>query len=240
MVVSRGYDVTSFSRRGENPEPGNEQLDQVTWVKGDATDPGTVNDMVGKADAVVHAIGLLFDVNSGLTDLSVVVSGSNAVPGADSTYDKITRQTAFNVIEAANAKFRLPFSNDKTPVLFVSAAEAGWPEVALGEQVEQNLAPQWLREYLVAKRAVEAKLTSTDSIRPVIFRPSLIWSWTKFDVLPIIPVFNVANAVGVPFVDKTVRVETLAKAIIAGLEDEQVSGVQRFMQMEALEERIQD
>jgi len=49
-------------------------------------------------------------------------------------------------------------------------AQAGWPEVALGEQVE-SVAPQWLKEYLVAKRAVEAKLTSTGSIRPVIFRP---------------------------------------------------------------------
>ena len=65
-------------------------------------------------------------------------------------------------------------------------------------------------------------------------RGSLIWSWDKLDVLPIIPVFNLANAVGVPFVDKTVRVETLADAIVAGIEDDSVSGVQRFMQMEEL------
>ncbi len=56
----------------------------------------------------------------------------------------------------------------------------------------------------------------------------------KFDVLPVIPVFNVASAVGVPFVDKTVRVETLADAIVKGIEDERVEGVQRYMQMEEL------
>lgn len=46
--------------------------------------------------------------------------------------------------------------------------------------------------------------------------------------------FNIASAVGVPFVDKTVRVETLADAIVQGIADEEVEGVQRYMQMEAL------
>merc|ERR1712228_434678 len=92
----------------------------------------------------------------------------------------------------------------------------------------------WLKSYLKAKRAVESRLANTSALRPVIMRPSLIWSWDKLDVLPIIPVFNLASAVGVPFVDKTVRVETLADAIVAGLEDESVEGVQRYVEMEEL------
>merc|ERR1712176_1405591 len=129
---------------------------------------------------------------------------------------------------------KLTNGKKKFPLCFVSAAEAGWPDVALGSTVEDKLAPGWLKKYLAAKRAVEARLTSSAAIRPAIFRPSLIWDWTKFDVLPVIPVFNVASAVGVPFVDKTVRVETLADAIVAGMEDDSVSGVQRYMQMEEL------
>jgi len=66
------------------------------------------------------------------------------------------------------------------------------------------------------------------------FRPSLIWSWDKLDVLPVIPVFNIASALGVPFIDKTIRVEELGKAIVAGLADEGVRGVQRFPEMEDL------
>jgi len=238
LAVARGYKVTSLSRRGENPEPDSKELSAVTWVKGDATNKGTVQGLVDNADAVVHAIGLLFDSNSGLTNLNLVVSGSKSTAGEDSTYDRITRMTAFNVIDAVRGKFRMPFGYSPTPVLFVSAAEAGWPDVALGEQVE-GVAPEWLRQYLAAKRAVEANIQSSpDTIRPVIFRPSLIWSWTKFDVLPVIPFFNIANALGVPFVDKTVTVSTLSKSIIAGLEDASVSGVQRFMQMEQLEKKI--
>lgn len=50
--------------------------------------------------------------------------------------------------------------------------------------------------------------------------------------------FNLAAAVGVPFVDKTVRVETLADAIVAGLEGEQIQGVQRIGQMEKISELV--
>ena len=48
--------------------------------------------------------------------------------------------------------------------------------------------------------------------------------------------FNVLSAVGVPFVDKTVRVETLADAIVQGIVDSDVEGVQRYMQMEELQQ----
>ena len=76
--------------------------------------------------------------------------------------------------------------------------------------------------------------------RPIIVRPSLIWDWKKFDVLPIIPVFNIASALGVPFVDKTVYVSDVGKSIVAGLLDETVSGVQRFAEMETLAATIAD
>lgn len=161
------------------------------------------------------------------------MSGSKSVPGEDSTYDRITRLTAFNLIQALNGRLRMPGSA-RTPVCFVSAAEAGWPDVPFGDRVEA-VAPDWLKAYLAAKRTVEARLgESTGALRPVIYRPSLIWNWKKLDVLPVIPVFNLASALGVPFVDKTVRVETLGKAIVAGLGNEGVEGVQRFPQMEAL------
>jgi len=250
LAVDRGWSVTSLSRRGQKPDDGplglfaDARLDKVRWVAGDATDPATIQALIAEHDAVVHAIGLLFDANSGLANLNLIVSGSGSVPTETSTYDRITRLTAFNVIEAAQAKsevFKFPWEPEPapTPVLFVSAAEAGWPDVSLGPEVETNLAPDWLKEYLKAKRAVEAKIQSTPaSIRPVIVRPSLIWSWDKWDVLPIIPIFNLLNAIGVPFVDKTVTVFTLSKALMAGLENDDVSGVQRFDKMEELEARF--
>jgi len=233
-LVRKGYDVTAVSRRGENPKPGDSVLDQVTWVKGDATDPKTVKDVINNSDGAVHAIGLLFDVDSGLANLNTIVSGSGSLPGESSTYDNITRKTMFNIADAIEGRLSLPFTNEKYPLCFVSAAEAGWPEVSGGSIVEEKLAPEWLKKYLAAKRSVEERLVSSNKIRASIYRPSLIWDWTKFDVLPVIPVFNFASAIGVPFVDKTVRVETLADAIVQGIEDSKVEGIQRYVQMEKL------
>ena len=115
---------------------------------------------------------------------------------------------------------------------------ASAPDVAFGDRVEAA-SPDWLKRYLAAKRAVEAELSSSEGVlRPVIVRPSLIWDWKKFDVLPVIPVFNIASAIGIPFVDKTVRVEDVGRSIVAGLLDEGVSGVQRFDKMESLSEGL--
>jgi len=235
-AVQNGFKVTSLSRRGECPLPNDEWLSQVEWKAGDALDQATVERFVASADAVVHTIGLLFDVDSGLVGLNAFTSASKSKPSDASTYDNITRKTALTVIAALNARAKLPefMGGAPTPMAFMSAAEAGWPEVALGDKVEE-VSPDWLKRYLVAKRAVEAELgRSTDKIRPVIIRPSLIWNWAKLDVLPVIPVFNIANALGIPFVDKTVRVEDVGRSIVAGLLDDTVSGVQRYDKIEAL------
>lgn len=246
-LVDKGYQVKAISRRGINPRPGT-NLDKVTWISGDATNPKDVRDAINDADAIVHAVGLLFDVESGLQGLNTVVSGSKSIPNPEtSTYDNITRKTMFNIMDAVEQKLSNPLSNviknkssKKMPIAFVSCAEAGWPDVQFGSFVENNLAPQWLKKYLIAKRAVEDRLLSSSKkkammmIRPIIVRPSLIWSWEKLDVLPLIPVFNLANAVGIPFIDKTVRVETLADAIVASLERDDVMGVLRYDAMEAL------
>lgn len=246
-LVKRGHTVTAVSRRGENPKPDSKELCEVNWVKGDATNSKTVDSALKDADAAVHAIGLLFDVDSGLGNLNKIVSGSGSVPGDSSTYDAITRSTAFNVINSIEKKQSLNLnsiiskSGNKFPFCFVSAAEAGWPDVPFGNTMD-GLAPEWLNKYLVAKRTVEARLKESNerkgTIRSSIYRPSLIWDWTKFDVLPVIPVFNIAAAVGVPFVDKTVRVETLADAIVAGLENDDVEGVQRVGEMEKISQLV--
>ena len=89
------------------------------------------------------------------------------------TYDAITRVTTFNVVAALSKRLRLnvPFAAPKPPpvLCFVSAAEAGWPEVSGGAAVEK-IAPSPLGRYLVAKRAVEAELIRAASkgvLRPV-------------------------------------------------------------------------
>ena len=193
-LIKKGYVVTAISRRGTNPKPNdtNSPLNKVKWVKGDATDSSTVQKVVNDNDAVVHAIGLLFDVDSGLEGLNKIVSGSGSLPDAKSTYDNITRQTMFNICDAIDSKMALSFlTKKKYPLCFVSCAEAGWRDVAGGSFVEDNLAPDWLKKYLGAKRTVEKRLSGSTKIRAAIYRPSLIWDWTKVSQCPLMEHYSI-------------------------------------------------
>ena len=160
------------------------------------------------------------------------MSGSGSLPDSNSTYDSITRQTGFHAIDAASAYAQK--SAIQFPFCFTSAAEAGWPDMAGGEFVEQNLAPDFLKRYLKAKRAVEAKLLTANNLRPVIVRPSLIYSLDRPASYVPVGAFFVGNLLGLPFVDKPVQVETLAAAIVQAIGQEDVEGILRYPQIEEL------
>jgi NAD(P)-dependent dehydrogenase (short-subunit alcohol dehydrogenase family) len=89
-AVQRGYSVTTISRRGGDNE-------EVDMRKGDATDPAVLSTVLqeGGYVAVIHAIGMLLE-----SDLNKFASGSGSVPRKGSTFDEVTRQTAFNAIAA--------------------------------------------------------------------------------------------------------------------------------------------
>jgi hypothetical protein len=236
-LVQRGHTVTAVTKRGMNPRPDSEELSQVNWIEGDATDMKTVDMALKDADAAVHAIGLFFDSDSVLSSYKKFSSGEGAN----------TRKTAFNVIKSIEKKQSYSIGNviskesNRFPLAFVSAAEAGFPEVTLGKLVH-SLTPGWMSEYLNDDRAIEARIEESiqkrGTIRTAIYRPSLIWDWSKVYILPMVPAFNLGSVLGLPLVDKSVRRETLADAIVAGLEGTDVQGVQRVADMEKLAERV--
>lgn len=197
---------------------------------------------------VIHCIGLLFDDASGLGNFNRFVSGSASIPDAESTYDSITRQSAFNAIDASIEYIQNNPTQDETtqndssvsipaagfPFIFISAAEAGWPDVAGGPQIERFLAPEWLKRYLIAKRAVEEKLLSSAELRPVIPRPSLIYSLDRPASYAPVGAFFVGNTIGLPFVDRPVTVQSLANAIVRSISRESVRGIQRYDSIDKL------
>jgi len=232
-AILEGYSVTSISRRGKPEEDANEGID---YRVGDARSKETIENILkeGEYKAVVHCIGLLFDGESGIGNLNKFVSGSGSVPDDSSSYDDITRKTAFNAIEAAES-YAQSAGLESLPFVFTSAAEAGWPEMTGGSFVESNLAPEWLRRYLVAKRAVESRLMDNQTLlRPVMFRPSLIYSLDRIASLPPVGAFFIGNKIGLPFVDRPVTVQALSAAVIKSLSQTDVRGVQRFMQIDEL------
>lgn len=107
------------------------------------------------------------------------MSGSRSTPADGTTYDVVTRQTAVELLKAVDANA----PDRELPFVFVSAHEAGWTELALGRQLEEA-APEWLGQYLAAKRAVETMLREEQSsVRPIVVRPSIMWNWAKVSAL---------------------------------------------------------
>lgn len=233
-AVLEGYKVTSLSRRGTTTESSR----TIDYRQGDARKSDTVANILaeGGYTGVIHCIGLLLDDASGLGDYNRFVSGSASVPDKEATYDTITRLTARYAIEAAvqyatdqNLSYRMPFC-------FVSAAEAGWPDVPGGKLVEEYLAPDWLKRYLKAKRAVEQQLfDSTGTLRPVVVRPSLIYSLDRPASYVPVGAFFVGNTVGLPFVDKPVTVQALSCAMVRSMDPaSSTEGVLRYPEIEEL------
>jgi len=236
---SLGYSIVSISRRGKPSDwkdgGGSSEAGRITWLQGDATDNSNVKALAkehGPYNACVHAIGLLLDSESGLSKLNKFVSGSKSTPSTTSTYNEITKTTAFNAIESMEDQSLgqdPPARSQLTPFVFISAAEAGWTFPA---------PVNWLERYLIAKRAVESKLLDSKFLRPVIMRPSLIWTWEKpIALLSVVP-FYIGNKIGIPIVDRPVLVESLVDAIIASIEDSSVRGVQRYMEIDKLSKQI--
>ena len=255
-ALQRGFDVVAVSRRGPIGQNGGNKQDtggggSLTWTKADASQAGEIAALVsreGPFDAVVHCVGVLFDGTSALRRLNWVVSGSRSVPDAGVSYDRITRRSAFELKDAIAAGSAASVA--EVPFVFLSAAEAGWPQMPGGPTVEAWLAPGWLKRYLTAKRAVEAKLVAATEhdddddddddnnkktrVRPVILRPSFVYQWTKLDVLLPVLVYYVLSWLRVPFIDRPVRVEAVSSAVVEALEDGGVRGVQRYGAMDAL------
>ena len=216
-------------------------MNAIDYRCGDATDISTIRDILNEGDeeykAVVHCIGLLFDGDSGLAMWNRFVSQSGTLSDSSSSYDDITRTTAINAIEAVEECISSSSDpNNKIPFVFTSAAEAGWTDVSGGEFVEKRLTPRWLKRYLKAKRAVEERLSQSTKLRPIIFRPSFIFSLdNRLSItLPPVTAFFVGNQVGLPFVDRPVSVQALSSAIIRSLSNESISGVQRYKEINEL------
>eukprot|EP00531_Pseudo-nitzschia_arenysensis_P002298 CAMPEP_0116147668 /NCGR_PEP_ID=MMETSP0329-20121206/17886_1 /TAXON_ID=697910 /ORGANISM="Pseudo-nitzschia arenysensis, Strain B593" /LENGTH=307 /DNA_ID=CAMNT_0003643629 /DNA_START=66 /DNA_END=989 /DNA_ORIENTATION=+ len=238
-ALLEGYQVTSLSRRGLPPDEASGKGASIDFRAGDARKPDTVSNILqeGGYVGVVHCIGLLLDDASGLGDYNRFVSGSGSVPDENSSYETITKLTAFNAIDAT-----LNFANDgeasKFPFVFTSAAEAGWPDVTGGAQIEEFLAPEWLKRYLAAKRSVEKKLLGTsEKLRPIIVRPSLIYSLDRPASYAPVGAFFVGNKLGLPFVDRPVTVQSLANAVVKSIaQDSKVEGILRYTEIDSLNE----
>jgi len=235
--------VTSLSRRGRPPASSSDatspSASSVQYLAGDAREKSTIVDILseGGYSGLIHCVGLLLDDESGFGQYNRFASGSGSLPDSGSTYDAITRLTAFNAIEAASDHAKANSDIQPFPLCFTSAAEAGWPNMGGGSFIENNLAPEFLKRYLAAKRAVEERLLESEPLlRPIIFRPSLIYTMDKPASFPAVGAFFLGNRLGLPFVDAPVTVQALANAMVRSISTPNVKGILRYKEIYEMSE----
>ena len=178
----------------------------------------------------------MLDEESGLGRYNRFASGSGSIPDSGSTYDAVTRLTAFHAMDAATSYAETNQLTEPFPFCFTSSAEVGWPDVVGGSFVENNLAPDFLKRYLVAKRAVEERLLHSERLRPIIVRPSLIYTMDKPESFPAVGAFFLGHQLGLPCIDPPITVQALANAMVRSISQQDVTGILRFEQINAMNE----
>jgi hypothetical protein len=94
--------------------------------------------------------------------------------------------------------------------------------------------PEFIQRYLKAKRAVEAKLmSSSPTLRPIIVRPSLIYSMDRPSSYVPVGTFTVLKDWDY-LMDRPVTVQSVSAAIVAAMSSDSVQGVLRYKEIDAL------
>lgn len=233
-AVGRGWDVLSISRSGEpnwssvtsSPSPPS-WSHRVSWERADLLDPPTYAALLTDANAVVHSMGILLEA-----DYKGVISGrENPITGLrrvflqspqaaaqrndQLTYEKMNRDSAVNLASEASAKGVESF-------VYVSAAGG---------------APVLPARYITTKREAEAAIRDDyPGMRSLFVRASFLYDSSRMFTLPMAAatglgaLFNsVTGGVLSGFLGaggvKPLKAEDVARAIVEGIEDEQVKGV---------------
>lgn len=200
------------------------------------SDTGLLTELAAEADAFVHSVGLLLDRESGLGGVNFITSGSRSVPAEGATYDTVMRDSAAALAAAARSGAT---GGAERPLVYVSAAEAAWCESEGGQKLEAAL-PEFLGRYLSAKREAEALLQASSGLRVVLARPSLMYDWSKLDVLPLLPIVNPASALGQRYggglglLSKMLRVHVVGAAVVAALEAPEARGARSPAELEEM------
>ncbi|KAL9106839.1 MAG: hypothetical protein Q9227_008172 [Pyrenula ochraceoflavens] len=242
-AVARGWDVTAISRSGapnwsaitssSTPPPW---ASSVNWAKADILSPQSYVPLLGSADAVVHSMGILLeaDYKGVLVGTESPLSGlrkafSTTKKPGDSrnphlTYEVMNRDSAINLAQESEKE------NVRT-FLYISAA-AG--------------APMLPKRYITTKREAESRIASEfPKMRNIFVRPSFLYDSSRMFTLPIAAAGSVGSAVNSlaggyltnvfgAAVEKPMKADDVAEAVVEAIYQEDVKGVQLPKQIEDL------
>ncbi|KAI5949595.1 hypothetical protein KGF54_005472 [Candida jiufengensis] len=191
--ISRGYDVTSYSRSGKPPQavlnPTTKEeprwVQKVKWEKVDIFQPQEIKSQLKKYDTIVHSIGMLFEdisykksMNSSTSNFMAFgdftrminsIMGSNPMQKdkKNMSYETVQRDSAVMIAdEYIKARESVITTKDNEPVgnyVYISADK------------NPPIIPE---RYIITKREAEFELSNKPHLRNIIMRPSAMYDET--------------------------------------------------------------
>lgn len=264
VVLSVSKMVFTCSRSGEpswssvtsSPQPPPWSKD-VNWVKSDVLRPSTYRSHLEDTDAVVHTMGILLEA-----DYKGVISGRESpISGLRRAFSASKRGSAKNPLERGegnndsdegigvgekDGQITYELMNRDSALSLASEAQAkgvgtyAYISAAAG-------APMLPARYITTKREAESLISSNfPRMRSLFFRPGLLYDSSRSVTIPIMAAGMVGHTVNEwlfrggltrflgASVEKPIKADLLAEAVIEGIAEEEVRGVQQTKDIEAL------
>lgn len=257
VAVTRGWDVTSISRSGEptwssvtsSPTVPSWST-SVSWQKADILKPASYKSYLKDADAVVHSMGILLEADykgvltgkesiwSGLSRAFSPSKGGSQNPlereegeelrpqekDGQLTYELMNRDTAITLAQESS------FQN--VPSFVYISAAAGTPILP--------------KRYITTKREAESTIASSfPKLRNIFIRPGFLYDSSRTFTLPIAFAGSVGSmvnsmvggrltALAGAAVEKPLKADLVAEAVVEAIEDDGVKGVVNTQRIEDL------
>ncbi|CAL8580993.1 hypothetical protein XPA_006706 [Xanthoria parietina] len=256
-ATARGWTVTSFSRSGEpqwssitaspTPPPWSTS---VTWEKADMLKPATYRALLADADAVVHSTGILLEA-----DYKGVLTGRESVWGglsrAFSETKKGSRMDPLGEgaggLEPGEGDGQLTYELMNRDSAITLAQEASGQNVPSFVYISAAAgAPMLPKRYITTKRDAESTIASSlPKLRSIFIRPGFLYDSSRSFTLPIAfagAAGNMVNsmvggrltALAGAAVEKPLKADLVAEAVVEAIEDEGVKGVVGTQRIEDL------
>ncbi|KAL8982575.1 MAG: hypothetical protein Q9177_005231 [Variospora cf. flavescens] len=257
VAVGRGWDVTSISRSGEptwssvtsSPVPPPWST-SVIWEKADILKPVTYTSLLNDADAVVHSMGILLEA-----DYKGVLTGKESIWSGLSRAFSATKAGSQNPLERAEGEELRPQEKDgqltyelmNRDSAITLAQEASFSHVPTFVYISAAAgAPMLPKRYITTKREAESTIASSlPKLRNIFVRPGFLYDSSRSFTLPIAFAGATGNMVNslvggrlTPLagaaVEKPLKADLVAEAVVESIEDEGVKGVVGTQRIEDL------
>ncbi|KAI4186043.1 MAG: hypothetical protein L6R41_003744 [Letrouitia leprolyta] len=257
VAVTRGWDVTSISRSGEpiwssvtSSPTAPPWSTSVSWEKADILKPASYKSFLKDADAVVHSMGILLEA-----DYKGVLTGKESIWSGLSRAFSASKGGSQNPLERKEGEELRPQEKDGQLTYELMNRDSA---ITLAQESSFQNVPSFVyisaaagtpilpKRYITTKREAESTIASSfPKLRNIFIRPGFLFDSSRTFTLPIAFAGSVGSmvnsmvggrltALAGAAVEKPLKADLVAEAVLEAVEDDGVKGVVNTQRIEDL------